>query len=440
MTKSKRWFAGVALALTGAFALTACTGATGGPGTEDPKPTGSAIDKGGELSGNIQFQTWSLKNEKFTPYFEKLITDFEKENPKVKVEWLDQPGDGYQDKILSQANSNTLPDVLNLPPDIAYPLVSAGKLLDLNTADPELKAKYNAGGWESYSQYPGVEGTYGLPWYLSSDASWWNLAQLQPYGVTEQNLPKTLDELLTLAEKVAGESKGKVQLISSIPTLDAFASEGIELINADGEFVFNSDEAVSLVEKYAAAYKAGAMPAEALTGSYGGNAQAFIQEKVAFTTGGTGFSTDLAKDAPKLLQNTVATPRLGVAPLYVQGINVSKESKNPEAALAFAEYVTNVENQVAFSTIATGTAPGTAEGSDQVVEAISSSITDPKQLAAIDVVFGAMKDAKALPFQWTGDMTTYMNQQMALAINGSAPAKDTLDKIVKYANDNRVDQ
>ena len=417
-----------------ALALTACTGSGGS------SSSGGAIDTSGELSGTIKFQTWSLKNEKFSPYFEKLIDAFEKEHPKVTVDWLDQPGDGYQDKILSQANSNTLPDVLNLPPDVGYPLVAAGKLVDLETADPDLKSAYNTGAWDAYSQYPGVDGTYGLPWYLSSDASWWNLAQLAPYGVTEENLPTTVDELLTLAKDVATESGGKVQLLSSIPALDTFTSAGMEVINDDGEFDFNTDEAAAIIEKYADAYAAGAMPAEALTGDYGGNAEAYIQEKVAFTTGGTGFTTDLAKDAPALLENTVATQRLGIPPLYVQGLNVSADSDNKEAALAFAEFATNEENQVAFSSLAVGTAPGTSAGGDAVVENISSSITDEKQLSAIDTVFTAMEDAKAIPFQWTSDMATYMTQQIALAVNGEADAQEQLDKIVEYANANRVDQ
>lgn len=418
----------------GVLALTSCTGGGGSAGESGP------IDTSGELSGEIQFQTWSLKNEKFTPYFEELIAAFEEEHPDVTVEWLDQPGDGYQEKILSQANANTLPDVLNLPPDIAYPLVAAGKLLDLNEADAELKDAYNAGAWDSYSEYPGVEGTYGLPWYLSSDASWWNLAQLAPYGVTEDNLPTTVDELLTLAQDVATQSGGKVQLLSSIPALDTFISAGMEVINDEGEFVFNTEEAATIIEKYAEAYAAGAMPAEALTGDYGGNAEAYIQEKVAFTTGGTGFTTDLAKDAPALLENTVATQRLGIPPLYVQGLNVSAESDNKAAALAFAEFVTNEENQVAFSSLAVGTAPGTAAGGDEVVDNIASSVTDEKQLAAIDTVFTAMEDARAIPFQWTSDMATYMTQQIALAVNGEADAKEQLDKIVEYANANRVDQ
>lgn len=423
--------AGVAAAA--ALALTACTGGTAA--TSDSGP----IDTSGELSGSIQFQTWSLKNEKFTPYFEDLITAFEEKHPDVDVDWIDQPGDGYQDKILSQANSNTLPDVLNLPPDIAFPLVKAGKLLDFQTADPSLADKYNQGAWESYSQFSGVEGTYGLPWYLGSDESWWNMEQLAPYGVAEENLPTTTDGWLDLAKQVAADSAGKTKIVSSMPGVDTFVSAGIKIMEDDGTFVFNTPEAVEIVQKYADAYKAGAMPAESLTGSYGGNAEMYLQGKVAYATGGSGFAGDLRTKAPTLLERTVATPRPGTAPLFVQGLNVSADSKNKAAALAFAEFATNQENQVAFTKIAVGFAPGTAEGTEEVMEAVASTV-DPAQAKAMQVMFDALKDAKATPFQWTGGMTDYLNQQMALAIRGDTDAKETLDKIVQYANDNRIDK
>lgn len=422
------------LAAVTALALAGCTG-----GAAPAPGDGGAVDTKGELSGEIQFQTWSLKNEKFTPYFEALIKDFEKEHPKVKVEWLDQPGDGYQDKILSQANSNTLPDVLNLPPDIAFPLVKAGKLLDLDEADPELEDKYNEGGWDAYSNFTGVDGTYGLPWYLGSDESWWNMKQLGEVGVKEADLPTSTDAWLELAKKVAADSNGKVKLVSSMPGLDTFVSADIDIMDDDGTFIFNTPEAVEIVQQYADAYKAGAMPPESLTGSYGGNAEMYLQEKVAYSTGGSGFAGDLRTKAPSLLETTVATPRPGIPPLFVQGVNVAADSDNKAAALAFAEFVTNQKNQVEFVKIAVGFAPGTAEGADEVVSAVEGDL-DPAQAKAMKVMFDAIPNAEATPFQWTGGMTDYLNQQMALAIRGDAPAKETLDKIVKYANDNRIDQ
>jgi multiple sugar transport system substrate-binding protein len=423
-----------AIAAAGSLVLSGCTGGTG-----DNAAEGGPIDTSGALSGTIKFQTWSLKNEKFTPYFEDLIAAFEEEHPDVTVEWIDQPGEGYQDKILSQASSGTLPDVLNLPPDIAFPLVQAGQLLDLAEANPDLEAQYNAGGWAAYSEFTGVEGTYGLPWYLGSDVSWWDMAQLEPYGVTEADLPTTIDGWLDLGEQVAAESDGEVMLVSSMPTIDVFIASGIELMDEDGAFVFNTPEAVALVQGYADAYAAGAMPAEALTGSYSGNAEMYLQGKVAYTTGGSGFAGDLEIKAPSLLAHTVATPRPGIPPLFVQGVNVASTSENKAAALAFAEYVTNQENQVAFTTVAAGFAPGTAEGAEEVASAVAQDMT-PAQADALNVMFTALEGGRAMPFQWTGAMTDYATQQLALAVRGDTTAEAALDDIVAYANENRIDQ
>jgi multiple sugar transport system substrate-binding protein len=422
-----------AIAAAGSLVLTGCTGGTGN------SADGGPIDTSGELSGTVKFQTWSLKNEKFTPYFEALIAAFEEEHPDVTIEWIDQPGEGYQDKILSQASSGTLPDVLNLPPDIAFPLVQAGQLLDLAEANPDLEAQYNAGGWESYSEFTGVEGTYGLPWYLGSDVSWWDMAQLEPYGVTEADLPTTIDGWLALGEQVAAESDGEVMLISSMPTIDMFIASGIELMDEDGAFVFNTPEAAELVQGYADAYAAGAMPAEALTGSYSGNAEMYLQGKVAYTTGGSGFAGDLEIKAPSLLEHTVATPRPGIPPLFVQGVNVASTSENKAAALAFAEYVTNQENQVDFTTVAAGFAPGTAEGAEEVAAAVAQDMT-PAQADALNVMFTALEGGRAMPFQWTGAMSDYATQQLALAVRGDITAEAALDGIVAYANENRIDQ
>ncbi len=424
------------IAATAVLALTACTGGGGG-GTG----SGGAIDTSGELTGTIKFQTWSLKNEKFTPYFESLIKAFEKEHPKVTVDWLDQPGDGYQDKILSQANSNTLPDVLNLPPDIGYPLVAAGKLVNLAEADPKLEAQYNKGGWEAYSNYTGVKGTYGLPWYTGSDLSWWNMDQLKGYGVTKDSLPTTTDAWLDLAKKVATDSSGKVMLVSSMPGLDTFVSAGIKVIDDKGDFVFNTAAAEAIVQKYADAYKAGAMPPEALSGTYSGNAEMYLQGKVAYSTGGSGFAGDLRTKAPTLVDVTTATARPGVPPLFVQGLNVASTSKNKAAALAFAEFATNEKNQVDFVKLAIGFAPGTAGGADEVVKAVTSDPNVPAaQADAMKIMFAALPDAKATPYQWTGADTTFLNQQMALAVRGDITPKAALDKIVKNANDNRIDK
>ena len=83
------------LAIAGAGAMLVSVAACG---------SGTAGDDGGKKE--ISFQTWNLKNDKYTPYFEALIKAYEKDHPDVTVKWLDAPSDGYEDR-LRPANCRT---------------------------------------------------------------------------------------------------------------------------------------------------------------------------------------------------------------------------------------------------------------------------------------------------------------------------------------------
>ena len=139
-----------------ALALTGCSSGSGGTSA------GS-----GDVSGTITLQTWAL-TPTYTDYLNGVIKDFEKKYPDTKVKLVDQPGDGYADKVLSQASSNSLPDVINLPPDIALPLAKRGFLQDVAKDDPKLSSTYVKGALDAYD-YKGVDGTFGYPWYLNTD-------------------------------------------------------------------------------------------------------------------------------------------------------------------------------------------------------------------------------------------------------------------------------
>lgn len=403
--------------------LTACTG-------------GAPADKkaDGEQGKEITFQTWSLKNDRFTPYFQKLVSDFEKENPGTKVNWIDQPGDGYEDKILQQADSNELPDVVNLPPEFAYKLAQVNMLVDLEAVDSKKLDEYVDGATNAY-RFPKIKGQYGYAWYLGTDLNWFNTKSIQEAGVDTTKLPTDLDALFDMAKKVAKATDGKIKMIADVPRTGSLSAAGVKIIQ-DGKFVFNSPEAVKVVERYKDAYAAGAMPPEALNADYLGNSALYKKGKTAWTTASAGFPSELEKEAPTLLDSTVSTPRIGYAPLFIQGISVSAKSKAPDLALKFAQYATSNANQIEFLKIAQGFFPGTKEGN-----ANPSSFTDviknPLQKAATEQAASAIgKATPEYPIQFTYDMDKYLQQQVALAVKGDIPVQEALDKAVDYANKN----
>jgi multiple sugar transport system substrate-binding protein len=422
-----RSLAVVGIAAAATLILAGCTGG----GATAPDSSGS----GGEISGEITFQTWSLKNEKFTPYFESLVKDFEKAHPDAKVNWIDQPGDGYEDKILQQAESGELPDVINLPPEYAYSLASAGQLLDLGSASKAID-DYVPGGVQAY-EYDGVDGSFAFPWYLGTELNYWNSSLLAKGGVTEP--PATFDETLDAAQKLAVAG---VPMFSSVPSPKMLQIVGaVKDIYQDGKFVFNTPEAAKVIDRYAELYKAGAVTPEALqgAGTSNSNINNFNTGGVAWTTAGPNYiDKDVAVNAPNLLPDVAVTPGFGNPPLFVQGISVAKNSKNAATALAFAEFATNTKNQIAFVKLAAGFFPGTVEANADPA-AFSEKPENELQGVANDLAGKQMADARMTGApQYTEAMETYAKQQIALAVTGEISGKEALDKAVEYAQQNVI--
>ncbi|HET9173255.1 MAG TPA: extracellular solute-binding protein [Actinospica sp.] len=419
-----------ACGLAAGLVLTGCgVGSGSGGGNSQQTVSGTSA-----LSGSITFQTWSLKNATFTPYFTGLVSAFEKQHPGTTINWIDQPGANYPDKVTSQVTGNSLPDVVNLPPDIAHTVAKTGDLLDLTKNDPSIAQNYVSSGLAAYEYKDTNTGSdsFAFPWYLGTDVNYWNKAMLERDGLSASNLPTTLDELIADAKIMHDRSGGKDYLMSRSPGLMDFANAGAPLLNAAGtKFAFNTAAAVKVLQQYTAAYQAGYLPANVLTSTYEGNSALFLKQEVAWTTGGGNYIQSTEQTNPSLVGSIVPSAAIGTPPLYVQGISVSSKSKNLPLALAFAEYVTDTANQAAFIQLAPGFEPGTA--STTSASASGNAIGMQSQASAI-----AEKDVENgvnfTPPIWTSAMDTILSQQIALAMTNKESAQTALDNVVTQAN------
>ncbi|NEC73006.1 extracellular solute-binding protein, partial [Streptomyces rochei] len=181
MPTSRRTLAVAAVAAL-LLPLSACGSGGGG---------GGSTDASGKVEGNITFQTWNLRAN-FKDYFEGLIAEFEKKYPGTDVKWVDQPGEGYADKISADAAGGTLPDVVNVSPDLVAPLAEAGLALDLDKAAGQYAKEYLDGAWASH-RIPGTEGTYAFPWYLNTGPLFYNKTLFEKAGLDPEQPPKTYD-------------------------------------------------------------------------------------------------------------------------------------------------------------------------------------------------------------------------------------------------------
>lgn len=397
---------------------------TGGCGLSG-EDSGGEVDVSGKVEGKVTLQTWALK-PKHTEYVEELIDGFEKKYPGTEVKWLDQPGDGYSEKVLNQAANGELPDVVNLPPEFGLPLADKGLLLDLASTDDKLDKDYVAGAIAAY-EYPGVKGSYGYPWYLNTDVNYFNAELMDEYGLDADKPPESFAELVDQAETMKKESGGKMFLMSRKPSWEDLTNAGVDIMSKDGKkFSFNTDTAADLIQDYADAYADGLLPDDVLTDAYLGNSELFKQKKVAWSTGGGNFINDVKVDNPSLAKDIVPAKALDTPPLYVQGLSVSKKSDNLPTAVALARWVTNADNQAAFAERVPGIFPSTTASADDpsFSDSDGSAAGDAKKIA-----FSSLAEAKLLkPVVIDDAMNDVFNQQVSLAVSGDISPKEALDK------------
>ncbi|MGW1378886.1 ABC transporter substrate-binding protein [Streptomyces sp. NPDC002446] len=409
---------------TSALALTAC-GSPGGSGGPD--------SASGKVEGQVTFQTWNLKAN-FKDYFEDLIADFEDKYPDAQVKWVDQPAEGYPEKLSADAAGGTLPDVVNVSPDLAYPLARAGLALDLEKAAGKHRGEYLPGAWKSH-EMPGMPGVYAFPWYLNTGPMFYNKSLFAKAGLDPEKPPTTYDQLFTDAVAMAEKSGRRIAMLASTPSIEDFGRYGVRLMNAQGtEFTFNEPKGVELLRHYRKLYTAGALDSQALTAQAESSGRKFQQQSVAMNPGSALDLENFKKEAPGLYRHigiTDAVNNTGKANMYVQGLMVNAQSKVKPAAVAFARFVTDEKNQMAFAKEVT------------VFPSTKGSLDDPyfTQQDGTDATRVRVAAATSLktavnytPVLLSDQMKTVLRNAVAKAVQGEQSPEAALDGAVAECN------
>ncbi|WP_433510482.1 ABC transporter substrate-binding protein [Nonomuraea sp. CA-143628] len=424
MTRIGRGWTGVAALALGSLLLSGC----GGGDT-----TQKASD--GKLSGSITFQTWNLKNDKFTPYFTELIAAFKKSNPGTDIKWVDQPAEGYQDKLSADAAAGALPDVVDMGPEAAYTLAQAGVLLDLNKADPQAKGLFLDKAWQAMTFSGLGGGTYGYPWYLNTGPSFFNKALFKKCGLDPEKLPATYDELFTQAETMA-KNCSDVSMIVRMPAIENFGEYGVPLMDAAGkQFTYNDAKGVEFVERYKKLYAGRGLTQESLNNLQTKEVEEFKAGRLAYLSGSSYTLNDLKDTAPDIYKNLGIGPRISTAApnMYIESLVVNATGKNQPLAMAFAKYVTNPANQLAFGKKAS-VFPSSAGSMDD--EYFTKDDGDPATKVRLESAAQVKKAIVWWPPAFSGstDAET-LREQIAQALLGKKTVKEALDASVKYSND-----
>ncbi|MFF3705905.1 ABC transporter substrate-binding protein [Streptomyces phaeochromogenes] len=391
---------------------------------------GGSTDASGKVEGDITFQTWNLRAN-FKPYFEGLIADFEKKYPGTKVKWVDQPAEGYADKISADAAGGTLPDVVNVSPDLVAPLAKAGLALDLDKSAAKYKKEYLPGAWASH-EIPGMEGTYAFPWYLNTGPLFYNKSLFKEAGLDASKPPKTYDELFDDALELADKSEGKVATLANVPTIEDFGRYGVELMNKEGTaFAFNDAKGVELLTKYKELYDAKALDSQALTATPESSGKKFLTGAVAMNPGSALDLGNFKKQAPNLYKNIGITDQItstGKVNMYVMGVMVNAQTKRTPAAVAFAHFVTDAQNQMSFAK-KVAIFPSTAGSLDDPYFTKEDGTDETRvRIAAAKSLKNAVNYT---PVLFSEQMKTELRNSVAKALQGKVSPEEALDNAVK---------
>src|SRR5699024_11315193 len=217
----------------------------------------------------LEFWTINLKSS-YGDYIEGLISEYEEDNPNIKIDWVDVPGDDIEQKLISVMAGDEVPDVVNLS---NYQVLSVheGNLYPITElVDEEELDAYFPNMVESLT-FDGE--TKAFPWYHGGPPiGLLNTEIYEKAGLDPEQQPETWDELLENGQ-VIHDSVPEVYGSNDFPSLEILMTADIEILSDDGkEAAFNTPEAVNFIEKFIDAYNSGSIAPGVAAATEGANA------------------------------------------------------------------------------------------------------------------------------------------------------------------------
>jgi putative chitobiose transport system substrate-binding protein len=361
-------------------------------------------------SGTQEVEFWTMQLQpQFTDYFNELIANFEAENPDLKVRWTDVPWGDMQSKILTAVSANTAPDVVNLNPDFAAQLAGRNAWLPLDDViSAEQRALYLPKIWEA-NQIDGQ--SFGIPWYLATSITVSNREILEEAGVAEP--PRTFAELATVAEQVRSATGKYAFFMTVVPedsaeVLQSMVQMGVDLIDEEGNAAFNTPAGRAAFQYWVDLYQNGLLPQEVVTQGHRRGIDLYQAGETALVSTGPQFLSTIATNAPSIAAVSDASPQItgdtGKKNVAVMNLVIPRSTDKPEAAVKFALYVANPENQLVFAKQANVLPSTSASLEDEHFKSVAADaepadqarIVSASQMTEAEVLLPTISDIKEL--------------------------------------------
>ncbi len=297
--------------------------------------TGSSSAEGGP-KGKITFAFWGAQTE--ADAIKNVVADFQKQYPDVQVEnqWIQSD---YLTKLQMMIAGGTAPDVI---------LVSGGDLPGFANAFQEVNpdsSKFSSPSLVESMTYQGK--TYAVPFIIKPKVMAINIDLFEKHNIAlpSKTEPMTMEQFDEIAKKIT-EGEGKTKIYGSEPLWigNMLYSFGASHYSPDNtRSTIDSPEAIQAAEYIISTKQAGIVPND--TEKQGQSMMDwYLAGRIGmFTDFGPWYIPQMA-EVKNFKWDLVPFPGNG-GTKEVDGLAISKTSKNAEAAKLFVDHLT--QNQQA---------------------------------------------------------------------------------------------
>ncbi|MBL1225199.1 ABC transporter substrate-binding protein [Enterococcus sp. BWR-S5] len=341
-----------ALKLASVLALTGLLVAGCGSGSSGSSKSAKSGSGDGE---DVKLTFWDENSgPDRTPIWEKLIDDFEKENPNITVEYVGLPKDEAKSKLDAAIAANDTPDVASLQSSWLPEFSIRGALLPLDDylKDSELKELINEGAVEFNKEIVQDGKLYGIPYTQNLDILW---IREDVFAENNLNAPETWDDFFTDVDKlttddmygytIRGGAGGSLQLQRLM-----YAYSGItEYVDKNGKATVNDPKHVEFLEKYFALYQKNT-PKSDITNGYKEMVAVFDTGKAAILHHNIGSFGEHSKSLEADQFEAVPLPKSTEGNYVAEGgntigISAFANTDHPEEAWKLVEFLNSASSQ-----------------------------------------------------------------------------------------------
>lgn len=317
------------------------------------------LDNNNHKDITLTFASWGVSEDSTKDIFETMAAEYKKINPHVTIDYISIPFGDIKKQTFIMSASNDAPDIIQThtawfstyaASDIVVPLddlLGKAYVDDLITS---LRDDYTYRGQ-----------LMGVPWAPSPYILYWNKELFEQAGLDPETPPKTYDDMIAYAEKIAklktdngdkiygfGEAADKLP-INGLVALRNLYSFGGSIYDEDGNVNINTPEVKAMFTFYKKLANDDLTPTSAKLkdlrnlfsiGRLGMYMDGYYGKAVYRNLSGKGEAFDKVWGAALVPHNATGdSVSIGEA----HGLVISKDCKNPDVAADFIKFITDKE-------------------------------------------------------------------------------------------------